>query len=154
MKRLDSAARLIAVLERRGDALRRQAARERGALAALDGQIAELRAAHAHLCERLAASAPPKPYTRSELMRVRGKQAAIRHEIACGQIEADELLERRQAAEQALRDSLAAALSFERRRDAHRDWLARRRIENERLREAAAEADITEGAGHGFNHQH
>ncbi|MCU9952210.1 MULTISPECIES: BsaT protein [Burkholderia] len=154
MKRLDSAGRLIAVLERRGDALRRQAARERGGLAALDGQIAERRAALAQLRERLAASAPPKPYTRSELMRVRGKQAAIRHEIACRQIEADELLERRQAAEQALRDSLAAALALERRRDAHRDWLARRRIENERLREAVAEADITEGAGHGFNHQH
>ncbi|MHA7420971.1 type III secretion system protein BsaT, partial [Burkholderia pseudomallei] len=40
MKRLDGARRLLAVLERRGDALRRQAARERGALAALDARIA------------------------------------------------------------------------------------------------------------------
>lgn len=153
MKRLDGARRLLAVLERRGDALRRQAARERGALAALDARIAERRAAIAQLCERLAASVPPRPYARSELMRVRGKQAAIRHAIACQQIEVDDLLERRQAAEQALRDSLAAALGLERRRNAHRDWLARRRIETERRRESAAEAHITEGAGHGFNHQ-
>ncbi|MDN7674947.1 BsaT protein [Burkholderia oklahomensis] len=154
MKRLDGARRLVAVLDRRGDALRRQAARERDALASLDARIAEQRAAIAHLRERLAASAPPKPYARSELMRVRGKQAAIRHEIACKQIEGDDLLERRQAVEQALRDSLAAALALERRRNKHRDWLTRCRSENERLRESAAEADITEGAGHEFNHQH
>ncbi|KVD73620.1 BsaT protein [Burkholderia sp. ABCPW 14] len=154
MKRLDGARRLLAVLDRRGDALRRQAARERDALAGLDARIAEQRAAIARLRERLAASAPPKPYARSELMRVRGKQAAIRFEIACKAVETDDLLERRQAAEQALRDSLAAALALERRRNKHRDWLARRRIENDRLRESAADADITEGAGHGFNHQH
>ncbi|AGK51228.1 putative surface presentation of antigens protein [Burkholderia thailandensis MSMB121] len=154
MKRLDGARRLLAVLERRGDALRRQAARERDALAALDRQIAERCATIARLRERLAASAPPKPYARSELMRVRGKQAVIRYEIACREIEASDLRERRQAAEQALRGSQAAALALERRRNAHRDWLARRRIENERLRESAAYADITEGAGHGFNHQH
>ncbi|QCU48610.1 BsaT protein [Burkholderia pseudomallei] len=152
MKRLDGARRLLAVLERRGDALRRQA-RARTRRSALDARIAERRAAIAQLCERLAARVPPRPYARSELMRVRGKQAAIRHAIACQQIEVDDLLERRQAAEQALRDSLAAALGLERRRNAHRDRLARRRIETERRRESAAEADITEGAGHGFNHQ-
>ncbi|AOJ73539.1 MULTISPECIES: hypothetical protein [Burkholderia] len=154
MKRLGDARRLIAVLERREWSVRQQAERERKGLSNLDARIVEHRASIERLRDRLAATAPPKSYARAELMRVRGKQAAIRFEIACKQIEADDLLEQRLAAERALRESLAAALALERRQNKHRNWLARRRLENDLLHELAIEAEIIEGASHGFNQRY
>ncbi|WP_323117698.1 BsaT protein [Burkholderia alba] len=154
MSRLDSARRLLAVLDRRGEALRRQVERGRRALSEFDARIAERRASIARLGERLAAGVPPTTYAHCELMRVRGKQATLRFDITCQQVEIDTLIEQRQTADQALRADLGAARALERRRGKHRDWLAAREKARERRRDAIDEADVMEGGSHGSNHPH
>ncbi|MGY4730891.1 BsaT protein [Burkholderia pyrrocinia] len=153
MKQLSDAKRILALLQRRSLTLRQKMQRLRDALSSLDLRILENRTMVERLREKLAQATPPKAYAHRDLMRARGKQATIRFEIACKKTEEEELLDRRRDVEQELSANKDASLALEQRQNKHRDWFARRSLEYDLLRESLAEAEITEGRGHGFINQ-
>lgn len=151
MKRFDNTKRLVDFLEWRREILCGHADRYRNVLASLEMRIVEQDAAIEQLHERLNAIIAAKPYERSELMRVRGKQGALRLEIACARAELHELHERRQAAERTVYEGQNAMLVLALRQRKHLDWLRRCQHEAKLRWESTADEDTTEGAVHGFN---
>ncbi|KWK77689.1 hypothetical protein [Burkholderia ubonensis] len=153
MNRFADAKRLLVLLERRSIKQQQNVQRQRDELVKLDMELVENRAAIARLRDRLAGNAQQTQFVRSELMRVRSKQAVIGFEIACKIIEEAELIERREDVEAALHTAQKVVMALKQRQQKHCDWFAQRRIERDMQRESAMESDILEVRSYGFDQQ-
>jgi hypothetical protein len=152
MKQLRDIKNLLALSQWRAVALRQQARRQRDVLASLDAELLRNREAVKRLNDGLIESMSPKAYSRNELMSARGKQAAIRLDIACKKIDEVDLLERRKEAAQQLDAIQRAWAALERRQVKCREQLAWRRHELDVHRELMSDEEIMEGRGHDQHH--
>ncbi|WP_072637035.1 hypothetical protein [Pandoraea pulmonicola] len=145
MKRFVEARKLIALLSRREEVLRRQVHRECEELSKVVEKIDGERREIERLREALAAAGAGRSYAQPELMRWRGAQAARRFEIARRQAEECELHDVRSSIEGALARSRAAALALEQRLNKHRNWIAGERFKRKLLQEYLDQADVFVG---------
>ncbi|WP_407973171.1 BsaT protein (plasmid) [Burkholderia pyrrocinia] len=152
MKPSKRIAAFTSVLRHRSNAMRAQMASEQRVLTDIEREMNGHVEAIARLREELAASLTPSgPLHRGVLMRIRGKQAVGRFQIACHRLEIAELEARRSQSEQSLSTSQRAAATLERRQRKHQVWM--RQVRKHRLlqQDRRTETDTMERIGYEFN---
>ncbi|WP_157378895.1 BsaT protein [Burkholderia ubonensis] len=152
MKPFKRIAALTTVLQHRSNVVQAHIARERQALAAIDQEIDLHAQAIARLREELAATlAPSGVLRRTELMRVRGKQAVGRFQIACRQLDIAELEDSRQQARQALAVAQEQAMALVHRQRKHQTWLHGIRTQHQLEQERRVEVETMERVGNEYD---
>ncbi|VVE36926.1 hypothetical protein PHO31112_03936 [Pandoraea horticolens] len=145
MKRFGEVRKLIALLSRREEVLRRQVQRELAELSKVVERIDGERREIERLREALAVAGAGRSYAQPELMRWRGEQAAKRFEIARRRAEECELHDARSSIEGALAKSRFEILALEQRLCKHRNWTTAQSFKRKLLQEYLDQADVLVG---------
>lgn len=152
MPRLADVRRFLDRLQRRSNELQQQMRRLSRELADIDEAVAWIDQDIAALRQGLAEGRGAGAFSRSELFRARGREAAVLFKIACRQREREEQLQLRQQLESGLELCRKEALRLQRKQDKHREWWRKQKTAHASMRERQIAADILEG-GHGHRHR-